>query len=182
MGHERLGSHSASGRYCARNHLAAELHIRRKPEIEGGAALRGKPLFRHVMVPVDLSQRNERALRTALALATECGSRVTLFHVIQRVAGLAPGELEAFYRKLVERSERKLRQAARPFTDRAIDARTEVRVGEPAAEIVRATLREAVDLVVMGSHKVRPGRRERGWGTTSYKVGIFCQCPILLVK
>jgi nucleotide-binding universal stress UspA family protein len=55
-------------------------------------------------------------------------------------------------------------------------------VGEPAAEIVRATLRERVDLVVMGSHKVRPGGRPRGWGTTSYKVGIFCQCPILLVK
>ena len=38
------------------------------------------------------------------------------------------------------------------------------------------------DLVVMGSHKVNPARRNRGWGTTSYKVGIFCQCPILLVK
>jgi hypothetical protein len=25
----------------------------------------------------------------------------------------------------------------------------------------------------MGSHKVRPGGRQRGWGTTSYKVGIF---------
>jgi nucleotide-binding universal stress UspA family protein len=142
----------------------------------------GKRLFRHVLVPVDLSQRNERALAMALALATEWRSRVTLFHVIQRVAGLAPGELEEFYHKLVERSERKLRQAARPFTDRAIDAGTEVRVGEPATEIVRATLREGVDLVIMGSHKVRPGRRERGWGTTSYKVGIFCQCPILLVK
>ena len=56
------------------------------------------------------------------------------------------------------------------------------RVGEPAAKIVRATQRERVDLVVMGSHKVRPGGRQRGWGTTSYKVGIFCQCPILLVK
>ena len=30
-------------------------------------------------------------------------------------------------------------------------------VGEPAAEIVRATLRERVDLVVMGSHKVQAG-------------------------
>jgi nucleotide-binding universal stress UspA family protein len=134
------------------------------------------------MVPVDLSRRNERALKLALALATEWRSRVTLCHVIQRVSGLAPAELEAFYGKLIERSARKLREAARPFTDRAIDARTEVRVGEPAAEIVRVTLREAVDLVVMGSHKVKPGSRERGWGTTSYKVGIFCPCPILLVK
>lgn len=143
---------------------------------------RDKRLFRHIMVAVDLSRRNERPLETALALATEWGSRVTLCHVIQRVPGLAPGELGAFYRVLVARSEHRLRRAARPFTDRAIEARTEVRVGEPATEIVRATLREAVDLVVMGSHKVKPGRRARGWGTTSYKVGIFCQCSILLVK
>jgi hypothetical protein len=34
----------------------------------------------------------------------------------------------------------------------------------------------------MGSHKVNPKRRGMGWGTTSYKVGILCRCPILLVK
>jgi nucleotide-binding universal stress UspA family protein len=133
-------------------------------------------------VPVDLSDRNTRALRTALALARQWRSRVTLFHVIERVVGLGPAELEPFYRLLVERSERRLRQAARPFIADAIGARTEIRVGEPAMEIVQATLRQAVDLVIMGSHRVRPGRRARGWGTTSYKVGSFCQCPILLVK
>jgi nucleotide-binding universal stress UspA family protein len=107
---------------------------------------------------------------------------VTLFHVIQRISGIAPGEFTAFYRRLVERSERKLRRIARKFVEGGVDVGTEVRIGEPAAEIVRATLRERVDLVVMGSHKVRPGGRPRGRGTTSYKVGIFCQCPILLVK
>jgi nucleotide-binding universal stress UspA family protein len=71
---------------------------------------------------------------------------------------------------------------ARSFTSKGVEVNTRVRIGEPAAEIVRATLREVVDLVVMGSHKVTPDRGERGWGTTSYKVGIFCQCPILLVK
>jgi nucleotide-binding universal stress UspA family protein len=146
------------------------------------ASRRHGRLFGHVMVPVDLSDRNERALRTALALAREAASRVTLFHVIQLVPGLAPGELEKFYRLLVDRSERKLREVARSFTSKGVEVSTQVRIGEPAAEIVRATQREAVDLVVMGSHKVKRGRRERGWGTTSYKVGIFCQCPILLVK
>lgn len=155
---------------------------RQPPPSRVPASRRQGRLFGHVMVPVDLSDRNERALRAALALAREAGSRVTLFHVIQRVAGLAPGELEEFYRLLVERSERKLRVVARSFTSTGVEVSTQVRIGEPAAEIVRATLREAVDLVVMGSHKVKPGRRERGWGTTSYKVGIFCQCPILLVK
>jgi len=146
------------------------------------ASRRHGRLFGHLMVPVDLSDRNERALRTALALTREAGSRVTLFHVIQRVPGLAPGELEKFYRLLVDRSERKLREVARSFTSKGVEVSTQVRIGEPAADIVRATLREAENLVVMGSHKVKPGRRERGWGTTSYKVGIFCHCPILLVK
>lgn len=146
------------------------------------AAGRRPPLFRHIMVPVDLSDRNERALRTALDLARERGGRTTLFHVIERVPGISPGELGTFYQRLVESSERRLRRTARKFAERGLDVRTEVRVGDPPAEIVRATVRERVDLVVMGSHKVRRGDRQRGWGTTSYKVGIFCQCPILLVK
>ena len=133
-------------------------------------------------MPVDLSQRNERVLRTALAMARQWRSRVTLFHVVQGVSALAPDELAAFYRRLIDRSERELRQAARSFSDRAIDVRTEIGVGEPPREIVRATLRGSVDLVIMGSHRIVPGRAQRGWGTTSYKVGIFCQCPILLVK
>jgi nucleotide-binding universal stress UspA family protein len=75
--------------------------------------------------------------------------------VVQRVSGFAPGEFDACYRRLVERSERKLRQITRKFAEGGFDVRTAVRVGEPAAEIVRAMQRERVDLVVMGSHKVR---------------------------
>jgi nucleotide-binding universal stress UspA family protein len=165
-------------------HPEAATSARRKqpPPSRVAASRRHGRLFRHIMVPVDLSARNERALRAALALARAAGSRVTLFHVIQRLTGLAPGELEEFYRLLVARSERNLGKVARAFTSKGVEVNTQVHIGEPAAEIVRATLREVVDLVVMGSHKVTPGRGERGWGTTSYKVGIFCQCPILLVK
>jgi nucleotide-binding universal stress UspA family protein len=145
-------------------------------------AVAPRPPRLHVMVPVDLSDRNERALRMALDLARTGRGTVTLLHVIQRVPGIAPGELDAFYQRLVRSSERQLGRTARKFSERGLDVRTEVRVGDPAAEIVRAAQRERVSLVVMGSHRVRRGDRRRGWGTTSYKVGIFCQCPILLVK
>ena len=139
-------------------------------------------MFGRIMVPIDLSDRNERALRMALALARQGGAHVTLFHVIEGVPGIRAGELQGFYRRLVDSSERKLREAARRFGDAGIKVGTEVRIGVPAAEIVRAASGKRVDLVIMGSHRVRPGRRTAGWGTTSYKVGIFCQCPILLVK
>jgi nucleotide-binding universal stress UspA family protein len=55
-------------------------------------------------------------------------------------------------------------------------------IGEPAREIVKTAATKKIDLIVMGSHKVAPGPPSAGWGTTSYKVGIFCRCPILLVK
>jgi len=138
---------------------------------------RSTPLFRHIMVPVDLSDRNERALGAALKLAHERGDRVTLFHAIQRISGIAPGEFNAFYRRLVERSEQKLRQIARKFAEGGIAVGTAVRVGEPAAEIVRATLRERVDLLVMGSQKVQPGGRQRVVGHHMLQGGDLLPVP-----
>ena len=137
-------------------------------------------MFKHLLVPIDLSDRNARLLRVALALARAAGARVTLLHVVQRIRSTSPGEFRSFYRRLERNSRRKLDEAAGRFVAAGVPTRAMVVVGEPAREIVRATFARNVDLVVMGSHKVRPG--SRGWGTTSYKVGIMGQCSILLVK
>ncbi len=139
-------------------------------------------MFKHILVPIDLSDRNARALTAALELARQSRARVTLLHVIQSVQNIPPGELKGFYRELARASARKLERVARRFVARRVEVRTEIAIGEPAREIVRLAARRRADLVVMGSHKVRPGRSSAGWGTTSYKVGIFCRCPILLVK
>jgi hypothetical protein len=48
-------------------------------------------LFKHILVPIDLSDRNERILRLAVGLARIKQSRVTLLHVIQAIAGIAAG-------------------------------------------------------------------------------------------
>ena len=139
-------------------------------------------MFKHILVPIDLSDKNARTLRTALMLATQNGARVTLLHVVQHVAHLPLSEMRPFYRRLLATSRRRLAEATRPFAAEGLSVGTEVLVGEPAREVVRLAKVRKADLVVMGSHKVNPARRNRGWGTTSYKVGIFCQCPILLVK
>ena len=139
-------------------------------------------MFKHILVPIDLSDKNAQTLRTARLLAAQSRARVTLLHVVQHVAHLPLSEMRPFYRRLVATSRRRLAEAARPFAAEGLAVRTEVLVGEPAREVVRLAMLRKADLVVMGSHKVNPARRSRGWGTTSYKVGIFCQCPILLVK
>ena len=139
-------------------------------------------MFKHILVPMDLSSGNRHALRVALALAVAFRARVTLLHVIQQVADTEVSELRDFYRRLVQTSERKLDRAARPFARRGVPLSTEVRIGEPAAEIVKAGARRPAGLIVMASHGLKPRRPAGGWGTTSYKVGLLCRCPILLVK
>lgn len=139
-------------------------------------------MFRRILVPIDLSGGNVRTLRTALDLARTARARVTLLHVIQQVADAPVRELAPFYRRLVKASERRLTQAARPFTRAGCRMTTEVCIGQPARDILRTAARMRADLIVMGSHRVRPGQPSSGWGTTSYKVGLLCQSPILLVK
>jgi universal stress protein A len=137
-------------------------------------------MFKHLLVPLDLSDQNARLLDVALSLARANGARVTLLHVVHRIAHASLREFEGFYRELRRKSHRKLDAAARRFSAAGVPVRTAVMIGEPAREIVRASGTHGVDLLVMGSHKVEPGGR--GLGTTSYKVGIACSCPILLVK
>jgi Universal stress protein family len=69
-------------------------------------------VFRRILVPTDLSDRNARSLKLALALARDGPTSVTLVHVVQQVPGLPPGEMRAFYDRLVKRSRRGLTRAA----------------------------------------------------------------------
>jgi nucleotide-binding universal stress UspA family protein len=139
-------------------------------------------MFRHIVVPIDLSERQGRMLRLARVLARTSGARVTLLHVVQRVGGLPPGELRGFYQRLVKTSQRRLTEVAKTFAAQGVAVRAEVTIGEPVEEILRVAATRKGDLVIMGSHKVGAGRAARGWATVSYRVGLLCACPIMLVK
>jgi nucleotide-binding universal stress UspA family protein len=142
----------------------------------------GGAVFKRILVPIDLSGRNTQTLDVALELARATHALVTLCHVIQSVRDVPSAELRRFYRRLEATSARTLARVAKRFTAREVPVDTVVCIGEPAREIVRLAAGRRTDLIVMGSHKVRAGRWATGWGTISYKVGIFCRCPVLLVK
>jgi nucleotide-binding universal stress UspA family protein len=141
-------------------------------------------VFKRILVPIDLSDRNTRTLDVALALARQNRAHVTLCHVVQKVRDVPAAELREFYRRLEATSVGTLTREARRFTARDVPVDTIVGIGEPAREIVRLASGRRIDLIVMGSHKVKvqAGRWATGWGTISYKVGVFCRCPVLLVK
>src|SRR6185295_11513556 len=95
-------------------------------------------MFQHILVPIDLSHRNERTLRIAVGLARITQSRVTLLHVIQGIAGVSTRELRTFYKTLEQRSLRTLARAAKRFVDAGVAVRAIVVIGHPAHEIIKA--------------------------------------------
>ena len=140
-------------------------------------------MFKHILVPLDLSAKNARALAVVLEMAQRNHARVTLLHVIQRIEHIPLGEMQAFYRRLETHAQRRLRLAARRFATKRVEVELVVLIGMPARDIVRHAEAKKVDLIVMSSHKITsPTRPGYGLGTTSYKVGILCRCPVMLVK
>lgn len=138
-------------------------------------------MFRHVLVPIDLSDRHRAVLDAAAAIAVPSGARVTVLHVTQRIDGIPTAELQPFYARLAESARRRVDRAVRPLVAAGVRVRVRLVVGDPAAEILRAAKAGKADCIVLGSHRLgrAPGT---GLGTTSYKVGILCACPVLLVK
>ena len=139
-------------------------------------------MFTHLLVPLDLSRKNEPALGTAVALAVHNRARVTLLHVIQRIEHIPTSDLRRFYARLERTAEDVLTRAARGFARKRVPIQTIVLIGGPSREIVRWAAANGVDLIVMSSHAVDARSPGRGWGTTSYKVSMLCRCPVLLVK
>jgi universal stress protein A len=139
-------------------------------------------MFKKILVPLDLSGQNEGALAAASLLARQGRARVLLLHVIQRIEHVPPRELRGFYDRLEKSAREKMAVAARKLAAKKIEVRATVVLGIPAAEIVEYADANGVDLIVLSSHKIDLSRPNQGWGTTSYKVGVLCQCPVLLVK
>ena len=139
-------------------------------------------MFQHILVPLDLGGGKQRTLAAALQLAQQSQARVTLLHVIQRIEHVPTNEVRDFYKRLTETARDRLAVAARKLAAKKIDVRAVVLLGTPAEAIVKYADTNRVDLIVLPSHKVDLAHPAQGWGTTSYKVGILCQCPVLLIK
>ena len=139
-------------------------------------------MFDHILVPLRLGTADARLLEPAVGLARLSQAEVTLLHVVEKIAGMPAAEVRKFHARLVARARKSLDRASKALSREGVPVQSAVLLGKTAAEIVRYATTHDVDLIVMGSHCVRPDQTGGGWGTTSYEVGLLCQCPVLLVK
>ncbi len=139
-------------------------------------------MFHHLLIPVDLGDRSERALDIAKDLAEPSHATVTLLHVIETIPGANFDEFQSFYAELEARAQQRLGDLASRLTSSGVDVSQEIVYGRPTEEVVRFASSRSIDLVVLSSHTVDISQPGRGWGTLSYKIGILSPCPVLLVK
>ena len=139
-------------------------------------------MFKNILVPVDLSEKNKRALEIAMEMAQTHKGAVRLLHVIETLADTDFGEIKDFYSRLEKSAWKKLDALTQPYQNQATEISSQVAYGDRTTQILRFAGETGTDLIVMHSHRIRTDNPAQGWGTISYKVGILSQCPVLLVK
>jgi nucleotide-binding universal stress UspA family protein len=140
------------------------------------------PVFKKILMPVDLTDRHQQALDIAARFANASTAEVTLLHVVELIPGIWPQEEREFYDRIEQAARDHLAKLGRYLEERHVSRREEVIFGNRAHEIVRYAMETGVDLIVLSSHRIDLETPSAGWGTVSYKVGILSQCPVLLVK
>jgi len=145
------------------------------------ARVRGEiSMYRHVLVPVNLSDTEYELVKVAAELVESTAGVATLLHVIEEIEGLSGEEGERFYAGLRENAEKLLTALEQSLSDAGIELRREVVVGKRSAAILGFADEHGCDLIVMGSRRIDPDRPERGLWTTSHKVSLLASCPVLL--
>jgi universal stress protein A len=139
-------------------------------------------MFQHILVPVDLSPKNKQTLEIAIKVASLGNGKVTLLHVIELIADTSFEEFGDFYTKLEQKAQEEMEAMVAPYTESGIKIERVIVFGNRTEEILKFGESQAVDLMVMNSHKVNLSDPVQGWGTLSYKIGILAQCPVMLVK
>lgn len=137
-------------------------------------------MFRKVLVPVDFTEKNRKALRMAVGLV-EDGGEVTLLHVIETISDVPFDELEEFYRRIEERSRGGMEDLAANVDREGYSLREEITYGRRARQIVAWAERDGSDLLVVSAQSIDPDRPREEWLNLSHAVALLARCPVLLV-
>jgi nucleotide-binding universal stress UspA family protein len=139
-------------------------------------------MFRLILLPVDLTDRHETALKTAAELSRLGRGEVVLLHVIELLNGLDFEEDRAFYQRLEEKARRHLQRLGKGLDERQVPWRMEIWLGRRAEQVVQCARQTGADLVVLTSPIPDAEKPLAGLGSLSFRLALAAPCPVLLVR
>ena len=140
--------------------------------------------FHHILVPLDFEDPSQEALDVALALALTFDAKLTVLHAwdlpVYSYAGLSylPPDVATVVEEAAETS---LASAMGLVIKRLPRAESVLVRGAAAVEILDATGRLKVDLIVMGTHG-RRGVSRMVLGSVAEKVVRSSPVPVLTIR
>ena len=139
-------------------------------------------MYRRILVPVDLGDKNVAAVETAVRLVEPEQGRVVLLHVIETIDDVPFEEIKDFYAGLEQKAIEVMQGLVTAVG--VEDARVERRVvyGRRVREVLKASTELGVDLIVLHSHRVERGDARTGIGTLSHEIAVLSEIPVLLIK
>ena len=141
-------------------------------------------MFRRILVPVELSEKDRRAVDAArtLALAEDSeGSEVALLHVIETL-DLPFEELEDFYGKLQSRATAVMDELATSLSADGIDVVHRIAFGSRVPEILAHAEEMGADVIVVVARPVDPSNPGAAWSGIAYQTAILATTSVLLLK
>ena len=154
--------------------------------INAPAPAAGAIHLKQILVPVDVSNPSQQALKYALRFAKEFHAEVTLLHVVEKSAigsGMGDMPLRFGYSNeelsVAKKNLRALTASSQEAGGPTIGST--VRTGLPAHEIVEAAKESDTDLIVIATHGYT------GWkhfciGSTAEHVVRTAPCPVFVVR
>jgi nucleotide-binding universal stress UspA family protein len=155
--------------------------MRAKSPKEGRRA-RVKP--RRILVPVDFSDSSARALSDAAKRAAESGGSLVIVHVVPANygwLGIGRDESRDLDRSLQKQAADRLRAFADKNIGHKVAADMEVRVGQPAEEIIASARESKCDSIVLSTRGLT-GLDRLLIGSVADRVARLAPCPVVLIR
>src|SRR5512134_2760639 len=147
-------------------------------------------MFKHILIPTDGSPLSAKAVAAGIALAKDCGARITGYHVIDAVpARLYAAPYRGEEQALAKLEEHQRAAAREHVAEIAECARQQGVPLEPVVEsattayegIVNAAQKRGGDLILMSSHG-RRGLARLAVGSVTDKVIQLSKIPVLVYR
>ncbi|MBL1432839.1 MAG: hypothetical protein COC09_05325 [Gammaproteobacteria bacterium] len=133
--------------------------------------------YKRILIAIEFMPEIDKVINQAKELAEKHEAELTMVHVVNR-APVFEMPLSLFEIEIVEKVERQFEQLAQDYG--LAGAPSQLLLGSPGKEIVDYAKKEAIDLIVMGSH----GRHGAGLllGSTANSVFHRSHCDVLAVR
>jgi nucleotide-binding universal stress UspA family protein len=137
-----------------------------------------------ILVPVDFSDSSARALQHAAKLAAESGGTLVIVHVVPADygwLGVGRDESRDLDRSLQRQAADRLRAFADEHLGHNMAADLEVRIGQPAEEIVAAARESKCNSIVLSTRGLS-GLDRYLIGSVADRVARLAPCPVILLR